>query len=165
MQLNKDVFVQQGIIDCQIDQLIEYSHTDPDVKKFTSDPTRFQNRTAFNKWLEQGRIIYTLIDKQNNLLGIIWFGQKEPPIQMDANFTFAIRIFGPARGQSLSQIFIKTAFIDLLKNQIKSKITGFWLETSVDNFAAIHVYEKFGFQKIAQKENKIVMRLPATFNF
>jgi len=165
MQLNKDVFVQQGIIDCQIDQLIEYSHTDPNVKKFTSDPTRFQNRNTFNKWLEQGRLIYTLIDKQNNLLGIIWFGQKEPPIQMDANFTFAIRIFGPARGQGLSQIFMKTAFVDLLKNQAKSKITGFWLETSVDNFAAIHTYEKFGFKKIDQKENKIVMRLPATFNF
>jgi len=165
MELNKDVFIQQGIIDCQINQLIEYSHTDPDVQKFTSDPTRFKDRDSFNQWLSSGRIIYTLFDKNNNLLGIIWFGQKEPPVPMDANFTFAIRIFGPARGQGLSQIFMKTAFIDLLKNQIKSKITGFWLETSVDNFSAIHVYEKFGFKKIDQKGNKIAMRLPAAFDF
>lgn len=157
MKIGRDVFVQQGIIDCQIDQLIDFSHTDPDVKKYTSDPSRFQNRAAFSHWLEQGRIIYTLIDRRQNLLGIIWFGQKDPPVNANANFTFAIRIYGFARGQGLSQGFMKTAFNDLLKNQQDSKITGFWLETSIDNFAAIHIYEKFGFQKIGQQGRKVVM--------
>jgi ribosomal protein S18 acetylase RimI-like enzyme len=159
MKLGQDIFIQQGIIDCQIDQLIEYSHSDPDVQKFTSDPIRFQNRQSFSQWLGQGRIIYTLIDKNNNLLGIIWFGQKDPPIKLDANYTFAIRIYSSARGQGLSQTFMKSAFDDLKKNQKKSQITGFWLETSSDNFAAIHTYEKFGFKKISEVENKVVMVL------
>lgn len=157
MKIGQDVFVQQGVMDCQIDQLIDFSRTDSEVKKNTSDPSRFQDRTAFSRWLEQGRIIYTLIDQYQNLLGIIWFGQKDPPIKVSANFTFAIRIYGTARGQGLSQEFMKIAFKDLQKNQKKSKITGFWLETSVDNFPAIHTYEKFGFQKIAQQQDKIIM--------
>lgn len=157
MKIGQDVFVQQGIIDCQIDQLIDFSHTDPDVKKYTSDSSRFQDRVAFSRWLGQGRIIYTLIDRHQNLLGIIWFGQKDPPVNANANFTFAIRIYGSARGQGLSQEFMKTAFNDLLKNQQNSKITGFWLETSIDNSVAIHTYEKFGFQKIGQQNDKIIM--------
>ena len=159
MKLGQDVFVQQGIIDCQIDQLIDFSQSDPEVKKFTSDPVRFQNRISFNSWLQQGRIIYTLIDSQNNLLGIIWFGQKDPPVRTSANYTFAIRIYGPARGQGLSQEFMKTAFADILKNQKASRISGFWLETSTDNFAAIHSYQKFGFLPIDQQKNKVVMVL------
>ena len=111
MELNKDVFIQQGILDCQIDQLIEYSNTDPDIKKNTTDPVRFKNRDLFNEWLKKGRIIYSLTDKNKNLLGVIWFGQKDPPIKLKANFTFAIRIYGSARGQGLSQIFLKTTFV------------------------------------------------------
>ena len=157
MKIGQDIFVQQGIMDCQIDQLIEFSHSDPEVKKYTSDPSRFQNRTAFSRWLEQGRIIYTLLDQHQNLFGIIWFGQKDPPIKINANFTFAIRIYGAARGQGLSQEFMKIAFNDLQKNQKNSKISGFWLETSIDNLPAIHTYEKFGFQKIGQQDDKIIM--------
>ncbi|MFA5532773.1 MAG: GNAT family N-acetyltransferase [Candidatus Shapirobacteria bacterium] len=159
MEIDKDVFVQQGILDCQIDQLIEYSNTDIEIKKNTTDSTRFKNRDMFNQWLKKGRIIYSLIDKNKNLLGIIWFGQKDPPIKLKANFTFAIRIYGPARGQGLSQIFLKTTFDDLLKNQSKSQITGFWLETFSTNLAAIHTYEKFGFKKVDQIDDRDIMVL------
>ncbi len=159
MKIGQDVFVQQGILDCQIQQLIDYSQTDSDVKKFTSDPKRFADKNAFSQWQQQGRIIYSLTNDHQNLLGIIWFGQKDPPLNIPANFTFAIRIYGSARGQGLSQEFMKIAFTDLLKNQKDSKITGFWLETSSDNFAAIHTYEKFGFQTIDQQDGKNLMVL------
>ncbi|MPM67029.1 hypothetical protein SDC9_113945 [bioreactor metagenome] len=159
MQINQDVFVQQGILDCQIHQLIEYSHIDLDVQKFTSDITRFKDLVSFKKWLTQGRIIYTLADKNHNLLGIIWFGQKDAPININANFTFAIRIYKAARGQGLSQEFMKIAFFDLLKNQKQSSITGFWLETSIDNLTAIHIYEKFGFQKVSLIDGRQIMFL------
>lgn len=159
MKINQDVFVQQGILDCQIHQLIEYSHTDLDVQKFTSDSTRFKDLHSFKNWLIQGRIIYTLTDKNKNLLGIVWFGQKEPPVDIKANFTFAIRIYGSARGQGLSQEFMKIAFNDLQNKTEKTKITGFWLETAINNLAAIHTYEKFGFKKVGQKENSLVMVL------
>jgi len=162
MKIGQDVFVHQGILDCQIDQLIEYSQTDPDIQKFTSDKTRFADKNSFTKWQQQGRIIYTLGDSQKNLLGIIWFGQKEPLLEnIKANFTFAIRIYGPARGQGLSQEFMKITFSDLQTNPQNSQITGFWLETSRDNLAAIHSYQKFGFKTISSpnKNNKIIMVL------
>jgi len=159
MKIGQDVFVQQGILDCHIDQLVDYSQSDSDVKKFTSDAKRFHSKESFFEWQRQGRIIYTLVDEQQNLLGIIWFGQKDPPISINANFTFAIRIYGSARGQGLSQGFMKVAFNDLQKNQTHSHITGFWLETSTDNLAAIHTYEKFGFKQNSQKDNKIIMVL------
>lgn len=166
MEFDKDIFIKQGILDCQIHQLIEYSHTDSDIKKFTSDSIRFKDLSSFKIWLTQGRIIYTLSDINHNLLGIIWFGQKDPPINITANFTFAIRIYSSARGLGLSQQFMKTAFADLLKDQKKSLITGFWLETSIDNFAAIHTYEKFGFQKINLIDDRQIMLLKnASINY
>jgi ribosomal protein S18 acetylase RimI-like enzyme len=170
MKIGQDIFVQQGILDCQIDQLIEYSQTDSDIQKFTSDKARFANKDSFHQWLLKGRIIYTLTDKDKNLFGIIWFGAKTPPIKLDSkyNFTFSIRIYSLARGQGLSQEFTKIAFKDLLKNQSKSQITGFWLETSKDNFAAIHSYQKFGFKTISSPDynNKIIMTLDsATINY
>jgi len=159
MKIGQDIFVQQGILDYQITQLIDYSQTDLDIQKFTSDPKRFATKEAFFQWQQQGRIIYTLIDSHQNLLGIIWFGQKDPPIDIPANFTFAIRIYGPARGQGLSQEFMKIAFADLRKNQTDSHIAGFWLETHSDNSSAIHVYQKFGFKTVDQKDNSVIMVL------
>ena len=159
MKIGQDVFVQQGILDCHIDQLVQYSLSDPEVKKYTSDSKRFNSRDAFFEWQRQGRIIYTLVDEQQNLLGIIWFGQKDPPISIDANFTFAIRIYGTARGQGLSQEFMKIAFDDLQKNQTHSHITGFWLETDQSNLPAIHSYEKFGFKSVSKLDGRNIMLL------
>ena len=92
MKIGQDIFIQQGILDTQIDQLIEYSQADPDIKKFTSDPTRFADKQSFATWQQQGRLIYTLIDSHQNLLGLIWFGQKDSPLNIKANFTFAGRL-------------------------------------------------------------------------
>ena len=89
---------------------------------------------------------------------MVW-SKKFPPVNIDANFTFAIRIYGSARGLGLSQKFMKTAFADLLQNQKDSQITGFWLETSNENSAAIHIYEKFGFKKNNLIDDKQIMFL------
>ncbi len=157
MQINHDIFIQSGISESQINQLIEFSQTDSETKKFTSDSTRFADKSTFDRWFAKNRIIYTLVDKKDNLLGIIWFGQKDPPVKnISANFTFAIRIYGSARGQGLSQKFMKEAFNDFLKKN-SSQITGFWLETSVDNLAAIHIYKKFGFVSVSLFDDKNIM--------
>jgi ribosomal protein S18 acetylase RimI-like enzyme len=148
MKIGTDVFVKNSISENQINQLIKYSHNDPSVLKFTSDPVRFKDRSSFNDWYKKGRITFTLVDKDENLLGIIWFGKKELLGFSQYNYTFAIRIYGEARGQGLSQEFIQIAYQDILQNCDIPKITGFWLETSVDNFAAIKTYEKFGFKPI-----------------
>jgi hypothetical protein len=160
MKINQDVFIHEGILDCQIDQLIEYSQSDSDIQKFTSDKTRFANKISFHQWQQQGRIIYTLSDSQKNLFGIIWFGQKYPSVKnVKANFTFAIRIYGPARGQGLAHEFMKITFNDFQKNQKKTKITGFWLETHQDNLSAINIYQKFGFKTVAENNGSLIMVL------
>lgn len=161
MKIGQDLFVDSNISNSQIDQLITYGQTDPEIKKFTSDTTRFQDRLSFNQWLLKDRTIYTLIDKYKNLLGIIWFGPKSPPVKLDPkyNFTFAIRIYAQARGQGLSSEFMKIAFDKFLKNQPRTKTIGFWLETSDSNFAAIHTYQKFGFKTITTDNHSMIMVL------
>jgi RimJ/RimL family protein N-acetyltransferase len=157
MEIGVDVFIKSGISKNQINQLIEYSRSDPSIIEFTSDPVRFKNKESFNNWYQQGRTIYTLIDKQNNLLGIIWFGQKTLPDLPEYNYTFAIRIYDRARGQGLSYQFMKFTFNDLFSKE--KQITGFWLETSANNIAAIKTYKKFGFKPIdySDDQSKIYM--------
>ena len=158
MQINHDFLIQSGISKSQIRQLINFSHTDPEIQKFTSDKIRFADKSAFDQWFAKDRIVYTLTDKKKNLLGIIWFGQKDPPSEdIKANFTFAIRLYGSARGQGLSGKFMKLTFDDLLQKQLNPKITGFWLETAADNLAAIHTYKKFGFKSVSILDGKNIM--------
>jgi len=158
MKFNQDIFIQQGINDCQIDQLIDFSNNDPLVKENTSDPTRFQDHNSFKEWLKKGRIIYTLIDKNSNLLGITWFGQKQAPQGISADFTFALRLYNPARGKNLATSFVNFVLSDLLEN--KKEIKKLWLETSKNNIAAIKTYQKVGFKKVKELENdRIIMTL------
>lgn len=153
-----DFEVKEGITDKQIDQLIEYSANDESVAKFTSDRERFKNRKAFDEWQNQGREIFTLNNKSGDLMGIIWLGPKAIPeaewkgkIDKDKyKLSFAIRIYGEARGKGLA--------IDFMKECLKNK-KNIWLATSDDNFAAKALYSKFGFRQISEisENNKIVM--------
>lgn len=152
-----DFEIKKGITDKQIDQLVEYSLTDELVAKFTSDRERFKSREAFDEWRKGGKEIFNLTNKDGDLLGIIWLGPKEIPEaqwkeKIDKSkykFSFAIRIYGEARGKGLA--------IDFMKECIKNK--GIWLATSDDNLAAKALYSKFGFRQVseASKDNKIVM--------
>ena len=152
-----DFEVKKGITDKQINQLIEYSASDESVDKFTSDKERFKNREAFDEWIKGGKEIFTLTNENGDLLGIIWLGLKEIPeadwrekIDRDKyRLSFAIRIYGEARGKGLG--------IDFMKKCIKNR--GIWLATSDDNFAAKALYSKFGFRQVseASENNKIVM--------
>lgn len=141
---------KKGISEKQIDQLIEYSLSDESVNKFTSDRERFKDRQAFNEWKNKGREIFTLNNENDDLVGIIWTGPKEMQIgDKKYNKTFAIRIYGEARGKGLSLGFMKNCILE----------KGYWLETSDDNLAAKALYFKFGFKQVSQPDenNKIIM--------
>ena len=143
--------IKKGILDKQIDQLIEYSLTDESVGKFTSDRERFKDRQAFNEWQQKGREIFTLNNKNNDLVGIIWIGQKVKEISNKNYYnTFAIRIYGEARGKGLG--------LDFMKKAIGNK-KGIWLECSADNLPAGSLYKKFGFKQVteADETGKIIM--------
>ena len=149
--------IKKGILDRQIDQLIEYSLNDESVGKFTSDRERFKNRQAFEEWQQKGREIFTLNNYNNDLVGIIWLGLKELPqknylIKIDPKKyqkSFAIRIYGEARGKGLALGFMKSCLIT----------DGVWLEVSDDNLAAKALYSKFGFKQVSRvdENGKIIM--------
>ncbi|MDO8503987.1 MAG: GNAT family N-acetyltransferase [bacterium] len=153
-----------GILDEQVTKLIEYSNNDPDVNKFTSDSERFRDHAAYERWRSQGRTVYTLVGGKDELYGIIWFGKKSLPGAVfsgkfdpgNYTITFAIRIYGDARGKGLAKPFMRNVFNHFSPKQ------GVWLETSGDNIAAVRAYTNFGFRKITNpnRDGKILMVLP-----
>lgn len=164
--------VKTGISEREIVQLLKYSYTDKEVLRFTSDLKRFAGRKAFDEWFSQGRIVYTLVDRKNNLLGIAWFGEKtlpeekfsEPIDTENYGITFAIRIYEEARGKSLAKKFMTEAFLRFFEteNYRKIKKNGIWLQTSIDNIPALKTYLGFGFRQVSppDKNNKIIMVYP-----
>lgn len=152
---------KKGITSTQIDQLVEYSKTDPAVLKFTSDPIRFKDKKSATKWLE-GVTPYTLSDNTGNLLGITWFHEKPLPERVfsenlsssDFPLTFAIRIYGEARGKGMGFDFMKKSFEEYKPENV-------WIETSFDNIPTIKLAEKFGFEKVSEPDErgKIIMIL------
>ena len=142
----------------QIKNLIEYTKTDKTIHEYTHDIERFKNPKTFSAWLKRKKIIYTLISTKGRLLGIIWFAKK---VKDKYGFTFAIRVYPPARGKGLSQKFMTEVFANFKESIIykNSKNKGFWLETREDNLRAIKLYTKFGFKKVTTKKKELLMIL------
>lgn len=166
----EDIKFKLGITEKQIERLIHYSNTDKQVKINTFDAIRFANRQTFDKWRKISRRIYTLTNNLGDLLGIIWFRRQALPLDKDYYFnfdkeffgtTFAIRIYGLARGKGLSKTFLDKAFKEYKKTKVylNSVKKGMWIETRKDNLSAISVYKKFGFKIVSKpdKINRIVM--------
>lgn len=155
--------VKKGIAQKQINQLIEYSHTDKDVLEFTHDSRRFNNLESFNLWKGRGTFVYTLLDEANNLLGIIWYEALYLPYKnrvLDHNpkefgITFAIRLYGGARGKGLGVPFTKATLEDFKKSELFNSVTnkGIWLSVKKDNIPAIKVYEHSGFKSVGPGDN------------
>ncbi|MBI2600656.1 GNAT family N-acetyltransferase [Candidatus Daviesbacteria bacterium] len=157
---------KKGISEKQINQLIYYTNNDLDIGKFTSDLKRFKNRQMFDKWQKKKRTIFTITDEKSNLLGIFWIGEEDlagekiPNQDLlfsfkreDYGITFAVRIYGQARGKGLAKEFIERSFKEF---NAKKKI---WLDTKVENERAISLYKKLGFKTAtrADKEGWIIM--------
>ena len=158
--------IKKGLADKQIDQLINYAQTD-DGLKFTSDPKRFKNRKSFDEFSKEILAYYVLADKEDNLLGIIWFHDldlylnKEKPSEY--GISFAIRLYGEARGKGLALPFTEEVMADFeqseeFKNHPHPKI---WLSVSPENEPAVKLYRKLGFKdlEINKEYNKLLMVL------
>lgn len=153
-----DVIFNRGITQNQVDELINYSNNDNEVKKNTNDAKRFADRKSYNNWLKIPREIYTLTNLKDELLGIVWFRTQE--LKENYGITFAIRLYGEARGKGLSEDFLKQAFKEFKNSPLYKKNSSkkFWLETRRDNIPAIKLYEKFNFKKTNMELNgRIVM--------
>ncbi|QQG41163.1 MAG: GNAT family N-acetyltransferase [Candidatus Woesebacteria bacterium] len=151
--------VSLGITKNQVQELLSYTKSDPQIRKFTHDAKRFKSLESFEKWV-LGKYIYTLSDKNGKLLGVAWFAFKANPQAIEFPFTFAIRIYPPARGQGYSEKLMRAAFEKFMKSDkyLESQQKGFWLVTRRDNKFAIKLYEKFGFiTKITTEDNHLLM--------
>lgn len=166
----ENVKVEKLITDKQIEELIKYSNNDEALMLTTSDAKRFKDKTAFDLWLKKDRTIYIMTNSRCDLLGIIWFGKQTLPPNtnyaksiefINYGVTFAIRIYGNARGKGLARGFMKKTFKLYSKSDEfgKNSHNGIWLETNPDNNIAIKLYEQFGFKKFGDinENGRIIM--------
>lgn len=136
-------------------QLIALSQSDELVKAQTQDAVRFVSSAAIQEWLV-GRELITLESEQGELLGIVWLSQKTAPaIPVDYQLTFAIRLYGLARGKDLAIPFLKMAFEEFKKTALWQKNLGtkIWLETKASNLPAIKTYKALGFTQHTQPDS------------
>jgi len=141
--------ILEGITPGQVRKLIKFSNQDPQILKYTRDAKRFKSLIAFKKW-SSGKHIYTLTGGKNELYGIIWFSRKLNAKAKDCQFTFAIRIYPPARGKGQAKSFMKQTF-KLFGKQ------GVWLSTLKKNRVAIGLYQDFGFKVVASSAKRLVL--------
>lgn len=158
--------VKKGLSEKQIGQLVEYAATDEGLK-FTSDPKRFKDKKSFDEFSKDILAYYVLTNENDDLLGIIWFHDldlylnKEKPSEY--GISFAIRLYGEARGKGLAQPFTEEVLADFeetkeYKSHPHKKI---WLSVSPENEPAVKLYRKLGFKdlEINKEYNKLLMVL------
>lgn len=114
---------------------------------------RFTDKASADHWYtNKGHIVYCLY-RGDAIAGIVWFADDERQ-DINAKHTFAIRLYQNAQGKGLSLPFMKIAHQDFLN---KVGPTTIWLETDSDNTVALHLYKKFGYTKIDEKDGRITM--------
>ncbi len=147
-------------------QLIEKSRQSNIVKYTPKDASsRFGSQEMLEKWRAGGREIHWLLGKDNDLAGIIWYGKKDFPLDMQLpevpTETFAIRLYDGYTGHRLSGPFMRQSLAVHAKMQKEQggSVAGIWLETDVDNPAALASYTKFGYQEVGRDDKRVTMVL------
>ncbi len=158
-QNDPETIFKPGITDNQIAYLIQESKSDLLIKKFTRDTVRFKNKTTFKRW-QKNKIIYTLTDKSDNLLGIAWFSEKTTPEFPDYRFSVAIRIYKSGRGKGYSKIFLSEAIKSFTTTTRfrEAESPGIWLSVNSKNMVAKKVYKILGFKAKKQTDGVLYMR-------
>jgi GNAT superfamily N-acetyltransferase len=150
-------------------QLIQKSHQ-PHILEHTPNDAakRFTSAEALTEWLQNDRRIYWLVGPKHDLAGIVWFGPKEFPLDMQLPVkptdTFAIRLYEGYTGKGLANPFLAQAF-ELEAEWAKGRgelPPIVWGETDADNPAALSTYLKNGFQRIHQQGKRITLVRPIT---
>lgn len=161
--------IQEGALSQhQIDQLIEYSHNDETIRRFTQDPIRFASRESYDEFVEKNKpFLYALTDNTENLYGLVWFFLMPLPAQNrdfleeinpeDFPYTMGGRLYEPFRGRGLGTQF-KGESMKLFFEAVGAN-PGIWSETSSDNDRNIKINTNLGFRVVStpNERNKILM--------
>lgn len=150
------------------EQLIKKSRQ-TNILKYTPNDAkkRFGDAAMLQQWRLKGREIHWLLGSDNDLAGIIWYGKSTFPQNIKLpevpEETFAIRLYGGYAGHGLARPFMNLSLKTYvqLKQARGEEVHGLWLQTDVDNPAALAAYERFGYQEVWRDQKRITMILPA----
>jgi ribosomal protein S18 acetylase RimI-like enzyme len=145
------ISVLKGISNKEIFQLLTYTRKDKLIRSQTHDFDRFKSKKTFWTWEKRGKSIYSLINKNGKLLGIIWFSKK---MFKKYRFTLAIRTYPPIRGKGIALKFLRIVYENFKNNHRHS---GLWLKTTGNNLPDINLYKSFGFRKASKTKNETLM--------
>lgn len=149
-------------------QLIAKSR-EANILKYTPKDSsqRFGDQAMLETWLAKGREIHWLIGQDDDLAGIIWYGKSKFPLEIELpeqpEETFAIRIYDGYAGHGLARPFMTLSLQTAakLKQEKGEKVCGIWLQTDIDNPAAVAAYTKFGYEEVARDDKRVTMILPS----
>ena len=152
---NEGLRLIRGWDDRIASQLVENS-IQPEILKWTpkDHKERFSSLEAANEWHERDPHVVYALARAAELAGVIWFTKKQTA-DVDANYTFAIRMYELARGRGLSGEFASATLGDF--NETTNYQESVWLETDTNNTVALHLYEKLGFRDVLVSDGRIKM--------
>lgn len=154
--ISQDFTLYRGWDDQLASELVQRS-TDVDIIKWTPRDhlERFANQEAANIWFHRisPRIVYSLYHA-SGLAGIIWYSHA-PRTDVPENYTMAIRLYSPAKGQHLATPLLLATEKDLV--QTTEDIAGIWLETDSNNEAAKRSYSRAGYSEASRDNHRITM--------
>jgi GNAT superfamily N-acetyltransferase len=139
-------------------------HTPKDAAK------RFGSEAQFVQWLAKGRTLHWLLGDDRDLAGVIWYGKEPmPDVKLPSHLreapeeTFAIRLYEGYAGRGFAREAMTNSLTLAASQQVQAsgEINGIWLQTNVDNPAAITTYNRFGYEEIYRDEQRATMILPA----
>jgi ribosomal protein S18 acetylase RimI-like enzyme len=139
-----------------VTDLINHSH-EAHIREFTPDDIdrRFTDHQAAMQWRADSRPTMYPLYKDEELMGVIWYSTRRRD-DLDADYTFAIRMYEAARGKKLAAGFMKAVQWDF--DQEKG-VCNIWLKVKKHNEAARNLYEKAGYHTVSEDEESVVMVL------
>jgi ribosomal protein S18 acetylase RimI-like enzyme len=152
---DKGLALYVGWNDVIVRQLVERSKEE-EIRRYTPRDAkeRFVDTETAERWYEEkGHVVYALC-KKAMLEGIIWFARIPRP-ELDADYTFAIRMYESQRGKGLAGAFLEAAHKDFASRMRYED--GFWLEADESNERAVGFYEKHAYAALGSKDDRILM--------